>query len=87
MRMQAMDPSLTMMSATFGMLSPADGISAARNKRNSARPADDSAFRLHHIRDRGHCSSPESLRLDVGGPDDLGPFLGVLDDQLAEVGG
>src|SRR5215831_18385489 len=28
-----------------------------------------------------------SLRLDVGRPDHLGPFLGLLGDELAEVGG
>ena len=49
-----MRPSLTTLNSTFGMLSPADGISAARNKRDSACPADGSAARLHHIRGRGH---------------------------------
>src|SRR5262245_39929361 len=29
----------------------------------------------------------ESLRLDVGGPDHLGPFLGFLRDKFAELGG
>ena len=28
-----------------------------------------------------------SLRLDVGGPDDLAPLLGFVGDELAEVGG
>jgi hypothetical protein len=27
------------------------------------------------------------LRLDVGGPDHLGPLLGISDDELAELGG
>jgi hypothetical protein len=30
--------------------------------------------------------SSGSLGLDVGGPDHLGPFLGFVDDQLAELG-
>ena len=28
-----------------------------------------------------------SLRLDVGGPDHLAPFLGFVGDELAEIGG
>jgi hypothetical protein len=28
-----------------------------------------------------------SLRLDVGCPDDLGPFVGFIDNELAEIGG
>jgi len=37
----------------------------------------------------GKSSSAEtlSLRLDVGGPDYLAPFLGFLGDKLAKVGG
>ena len=30
---------------------------------------------------------PGSVRLDVGRPDHLGPLLGFVDDELAEVGG
>src|SRR6516225_7300187 len=38
-------------------------------------------------RGRGNGTGPEtsSLRLDVGGPDHLAPFLGFLGDQLAEL--
>ena len=32
-------------------------------------------------------ASQESLRLDVGRPDHLAPLLGLLGDELAEVGG
>jgi hypothetical protein len=34
-----------------------------------------------------HCGHRSSLRLDVGGPDHLAPPLGLLGDELAEVGG
>src|SRR5262245_42712358 len=55
-RGQAMRPSLTTLNSTFGMLSPADGITAARNKRDSACPAGGSVSSLHHIRGRDHGS-------------------------------
>src|SRR5262245_61047572 len=32
-------------------------------------------------------SGSASVRLDVEGPDDLGPFLGFVGDELAKVGG
>jgi hypothetical protein len=36
--------------------SPADVITAVRNERDSACPADGFGLRLHHIRGRGHGS-------------------------------
>src|SRR5258707_2593371 len=33
------------------------------------------------------CNAKDSFRLDVGCPNDLGPFLGFIDDELAEIGG
>jgi hypothetical protein len=34
-----------------------------------------------------HCARLLLLRLDVSCPDHLGPFLGFVGDELAEVGG
>jgi hypothetical protein len=43
------------------------------------------------IRGTGFMECPRAviglLRLDVGGPDHLGPLLGISDDELAELGG
>src|SRR6266508_2754677 len=42
--------------------------------------------RFSATKDYGTCW-PESLRLDAGGLDYFGPFLGFVGDELAEVGG
>jgi hypothetical protein len=38
------------------------------------------------VRDLWNFPRVPSLRLDVGGPDHLGPLFGVVGDELAEVG-
>jgi hypothetical protein len=35
---------------------------------------------------RGGFAVPRSLHLDIGGPDHLAPLLGIVGDELAEVG-
>ena len=53
---QAMCLSQPTLNSSFLKYSPAEGITAARNKRDSACPADGSVSRLHHIRGRDHGS-------------------------------
>jgi len=49
--------------------------------------ADSSAPRFAERNVMSSSAETLSLRLDVGGPDYLAPFLGFLGDKLAKVGG